>query len=483
MVMSQPSIANPKREPQPPKTLKIDLARYAVADVIIDQIKPSPENDEIYGKIVHDEQMNALVDSIQKRGLEEPLILTEDHYILSGHRRFFAVKHLNWELVPCRVRPGEKREDNPDYHRDLAEYNPQRIKGIGSLLKEALLRDSEHDAYAAIEDYNAAALESDVDFMAVAGSKLVPAITEKKLPFLAACQKVVSDMAGYWPLSVRQIHYNLLNDPPLKLVPKRSKYDPEHYRYKNDAGSYDALVELLRQARYHGHISMGCIDDITRPQVTHSGYRSVSQFVHQEIDCFLTGYHRDRQQDQPRHVELFGEKSTLMTMLSRISKEYYVPLSLGRGFCSTPVFRDMARRFKDSGKDSMVLVIVSDFDPEGLELADDAIRTLRDLWEIPIEGHRVAITQDQIAELGLHQDFNPAKETSSRYRRFLDRTGGDTRTWEVEALPPDYLMEEVKAAIEANLNMDVFNYIVGRESDDCYELSQIKQTIASSMRF
>ena len=35
---------------------------------------------------------------------------------------------------------------------------------------------------------------------------------------------------------------------------------------------------------------------------------------------------------------------------------------------------------------------------------------LRDLWNIPIEGHRVAVTEDQIAELELQNDFNPAKE-------------------------------------------------------------------------
>ena len=59
----------------------------------IDQIKPSPENDGIYGKIDEsDEAFNALLRSISERGLEEPLILTADGYILSGHRRFAACK-------------------------------------------------------------------------------------------------------------------------------------------------------------------------------------------------------------------------------------------------------------------------------------------------------------------------------------------------------------------------------------------------------
>ena len=42
------------------------------------------------------------------------------------------------------------------------------------------------------------------------------------------------NLRDYWPLSIRQIHYKLLNDPPLKQTPKRSKFDVEYYRYAND---------------------------------------------------------------------------------------------------------------------------------------------------------------------------------------------------------------------------------------------------------
>ena len=42
---------------------------------------------------------------------------------------------------------------NAEYHRELIEYNPQRIKSVGSLLREALLRDNDAaDTYAAIQE-------------------------------------------------------------------------------------------------------------------------------------------------------------------------------------------------------------------------------------------------------------------------------------------------------------------------------------------
>ncbi len=461
-----------------------ELGKYRVTMVPICKISPSPENDDLYGEIQADEQIGSLIASIRKRGLEEPIILTADNYILSGHRRFYAVSEfLHWKEVPCRYCSDVSRDGNDTYHADLAEYNPQRIKSVGSLLKEALLRDSSSDdTFDAIRDYEEASTCVNVDFMAVAGCKLVRDVSAKKQAFLVAVQRVIESLQKYWPLSIRQIHYNLLNDPPYISTPKRSIRASEYYRYCNDRKSYNALVGLLKSARYRGHVPMHVIDDPTRPQLTHSGWTNASEFVNQEIENFLVGYHRDRQQDQPRHIEIFCEKNTVYGMLSRVANEYYVPLTAGRGFCSVPVWRNMAARFRASGKEAMTLIVVSDHDPEGLELADDAIRSLRDLWKLPVEGHRVAVNREQIEELNLAEDCNPAKATSSQYQKFVERTGS-SKTWELESLPPDYLVSQVKAAVEASMNRYILNSVVEQERDDADSLWQIKQTIAGSMQF
>lgn len=209
--------------------------RYHVEYLPIGKIKPSPENDQVYGDIEHDEQMQNLIGSIRRKGLEEPLILTGDNYVLSGHRRLYAIKWLDWKEVPCRIRGDILRRDCADFHRELIEYNPQRIKRAGSLLKEALLRDCGADTHAAIEDYDYASADVDADFMVVDGDKNVEPISTTKQEFLAAVKGVIEELRSYWPLSIRQIHYRLLNDPPLTLTPKRSKFDPEHYRYQQSS--------------------------------------------------------------------------------------------------------------------------------------------------------------------------------------------------------------------------------------------------------
>ena len=461
---------------------KAAITRYDVKFVPIDSIKPSPENDEIYGPIEHDDSMENLIDSMRRKGMEEPILLTIDGFILSGHRRYYAAKYLGWKLVPVRVRPDIRRKGNSEFHRELIEYNPQRVKTVGSILREALLRDNNvADTYAAIQERREASMHVDADFMVVDRSKNITSISVRRQEFLAAVQAVIAEMEDYHPLSIRQIHYRLLNHPPLKQTPRRTRFAPEHYRYKNDDSSYDSLVDLLKAARHSGQISMTCIDDPTRPQKTFGGFDSVAQFVQQEVDRFLIGFHRDRQQDQPRHIEVFGEKNTLYRMLERACTEYYVPLSIGRGFCSIPVWRDMAKRFCESGKERMTLIVVSDYDPEGLELADDAIRSL-ELHGVPVDGCRIAVTRGQIEDLDLAEDFNPAKESSSRYSAFVERTGG-TETWEVEALPPDYLVEQLKAAIEANMDMETYNAICDQEDKDCSELCHIRAQIAGQLEF
>src|SRR5947207_828772 len=104
------------------------LKRYQVQLVPISAIKPSPENSEIYGapSLVSDPALTMLMRSIQRIGLDEPLILTIDGFILIGHRRFFALQQLNCKWVPVRF-SNVTRAASTDYHRLLAQYNPQRV--------------------------------------------------------------------------------------------------------------------------------------------------------------------------------------------------------------------------------------------------------------------------------------------------------------------------------------------------------------------
>ncbi|MEO2032627.1 MAG: ParB/RepB/Spo0J family partition protein, partial [Planctomycetaceae bacterium] len=269
---------------------------FAVEIVPISDVHPSPENDDIYGALVHDEQMTALIRSITTRGLEEPIIVTADNFIISGHRRYYACECLEMEHIPVRIKPDVTRANNDDFHRLLTEYNPQRVKTVSAILKESLLRYSDQAPGELLYRHDMAMTNVAAEFTVVHGAKHVQVISDRRMDFLEAARYVIRDLRDFWPLSIRQIHYRLLNKPPLMQSPKTSKYPAEHYRYKNDLASYKALSRLLTSARYHGQVDIDVIDDVSRPRFPfdHS-FRNVQEFVDQQMREFMTGYHRSPQ--------------------------------------------------------------------------------------------------------------------------------------------------------------------------------------------
>lgn len=457
------------------------LARYEVTTKQARGIRPSIENDALYGEIEHDEQMDLLMESIERQGLEEPIIVSEDNYIISGHRRFYACKRLGIYSIPCRVKKGVFREGHPDWHRLLMEYNPQRIKSAAVLLREGMLRFGQQDSSELLKTYESRPVEAARSFTDVKGLKEVKPVSKAQKEFLDAASKVVYEFREFWPVSLRFIHYKMLNDPPLMQKYKRSKVDPELHRYRNDDDCYNKLSKLLTSARYYGHIPFEAMHDETRPEFWHPGYRNPSEFIQSEIDNFLRGYHQDLQADQPRHIVVLAEKLTLSPIVRPVCEPLHVQLQFGKGYGSTSQWYAMAKRFRDSGKKRMTLIVLSDYDPEGLHLADDAVRTLRDLWEIPIDLYRVGVNREQIDELKLSEDFNPAKVKSSRLKEFIKKTGG-TETWEIEALPPDYIQRELESAILANMDQQILQMNRQQVATAAREIQEFRQQIIDALK-
>jgi len=70
----------------------------------IDSLKTAKENDRIYDPFgIANADDVALTLSIQKHGIQEPLTISNDGYVLSGHRRLAAAKYLGMKKVPIRM--------------------------------------------------------------------------------------------------------------------------------------------------------------------------------------------------------------------------------------------------------------------------------------------------------------------------------------------------------------------------------------------
>lgn len=89
-------------------------------------------------------------------------------------------------------------------------------------------------------------------------------------------------------------------------------------------------------------------------------------------------------QSQPNHIEIVGEKNTIQGVLRPVAMDYTIPYTIGGGYSSLPPRYAMAQRFKKSGKEQLVLLVLSDFDPEGEDIAEGFARSMRDDFKIKL---------------------------------------------------------------------------------------------------
>lgn len=450
------------------------MNRQEVSQAPLSALKPSPENDKLYKPVdPNDPAIRELADSICKHGLLEPLVITLDDYILSGHRRHAAATVAGLNVVPVRREPIFRNDDPDAFVRKLREYNRQRDKTLPEKLREELVSTDPDDAYQSLLDHREDAARVETPAFTIQGEVKRRKISKAKTPFLKAALRVAEERRAYWPLSVRQIHYALLNDPPLKHASKPKS------RYDNSDSSYKALVELLARARVAGLFPWESITDETRPVSIWDVFPTPQQFVGKENRNYLKGYHRDLQQSQPNHIEVLGEKNTVGSILKPVAGEFCIPLTIGRGFCSLHPRKEMAQRFWKSGREKLIVLICSDHDPDGEEIAQSFARSMRDDFGIEqIHPVKVALTREQALELNLPNAL-PAKANSTNFKKFLAQFGN--HGWELESLTPEQLKGLLREAILSVMDLDAYNAEVELEKQDAAFLQSVRRTITGAL--
>jgi len=66
----------------------------------------------------------------QQNGVKEPLVVSADGFILSGHRLYIAAKLAGFDAVPCRVVAVRRADDINQFAVLLREHNRQRDKSL-----------------------------------------------------------------------------------------------------------------------------------------------------------------------------------------------------------------------------------------------------------------------------------------------------------------------------------------------------------------
>jgi hypothetical protein len=457
------------------------LVHEQVVMLPLDAVWPSPENAKLYRPVTPDDDATIeMAESVKANGILDPLVISADNYIISGHRRHCAARIAGLKKVPCRKRAGVRRGDgetaSDEFLKLLREHNRQRVKTRDELLREAVVSVDPKKAHRALTAYRKRKAKIKVEAMELRETAARCEISAAKMPMLQAIERVIEELRDFWPLSLRQIHYQLLNDPPLIHASKADS------RYSNSPSSYKALIDLATRARHDGWIDYETIDDATRPVTEWAVRRNLSSYYGQQIQDILNDYWRDLMQSQPNHVELVAEKNTLQGILRPVAMKFCLPFTIGRGQCSTRPLYNIAKRYEASGKEKLVILAVSDCDPDGESIAHSLGQRLRDDHHIEqVAVFKCALTLEQVRKLNLPEKFERAKRRSPNYSRYVEAHGTEL-VWELEAVRPDILQDLVTRAIEGVIDRRAFNREVAQERADAAHLATVREIVLRTLR-
>lgn len=103
----------------------------------IKDLKPHPKNEELFDDI-EGQRWSEFKESILRRGVVEPIVVTQDLVIVSGHQRVKACKELEIKTIPCRIThypEFDEKTDTPKEDMILEDLISTNImqRGVGNI--------------------------------------------------------------------------------------------------------------------------------------------------------------------------------------------------------------------------------------------------------------------------------------------------------------------------------------------------------------
>ena len=271
---------------------------------------------------------------------------------------------------------------------------------------------------------------------------------------------------------LRRIHYKLISLPSgeITLIDGRV--------YQNTETCWQYLGSASKAARCLSLVSADAFQDQRNPDpITNCEYpikeqphwwlssqwRTKDQWAVPEInadlvadldwsipDAYVGGY-KPTAHDQPFHLEIISEKSTMDDIVIPLCKEKAINYAPATGFQSITGVIGLLKRLQQANK-PCVIFYISDFDPAGSFMPPSVARQIEywrpifapglDVLLLPI-----VLTKEQVDEYKLPPI--PIKDTDKRQDNFLAKydVGGATELDALEALHPGEFEKIIRQAI------------------------------------
>jgi len=272
--------------------------------------------------------------------------------------------------------------------------------------------------------------------------------------------EIVNDLENYWPLTIRQIHYQLFSQKVHWGGTRESGTYPNTNSGQND------LIKVAKYARLDGMLPWETIEARTRSRYQPYKFEDVQGFMKNELHYFLNDYKRCLVQDQKVYVEVWVEKDALFKIFKNAVERYCVPVVACRGYDSVTYLHNFYQNALSAVKRGQCPVVLyfGDLDPSGVNMFESSIETIRE--ELGFKSavfKRMAINPDHVARYNLPNDPGSGKYKDSRFGKYVDKYGH--LFVELDALHPHQLETMVRDAVEAEFDMSLF-----REQEEIAEI-------------
>ncbi len=284
---------------------------------------------------------------------------------------------------------------------------------------------------------------------------------------------------------LRRIHYRIVSQETPVLLPDGKSYE-------NTEDSWNKLTEASKKARYLGMVNSDAFVDRRNPDpyIYHheieeeyviypytDEYSTLSIPKLPDIpDYKINGF----EGEQPYHIELWCEKSTMNDELIPLCQGYGLDLVTGLGEMSITLVINTIKRIESIGKPAR-LFYISDFDPAGQSMPVAVARKLeyflknKDL-NVDIQLYPIVLTLDQVIKYRLPR--TPIKKSERRRDSFETRFGsGAVELDALEALHPGLLKWIIKENIEQYYDNSLQNRVWEARSTLRNDLRNIHQNI------
>jgi hypothetical protein len=263
---------------------------------------------------------------------------------------------------------------------------------------------------------------------------------------------VIFEMAEFWPLTVRQVFYQLVAG----LI------------IENSQNRYQSVSRLVTKLRRLGILSWECIQDRTRRLTDKRGFEDAGTFLRQQLTELSSMYDRCLVQNQGNYVEIFTEKDALTGIIEEVSWIYCVRIVVCKGQISSTFLNDYAARARKAIRHGQnpVILYFGDQDPTGARIPVAIKQNLLKYHNLDIHLDRIALNMNQVEEYQLPQSIDAIKTKDPNYKWYVKQFG-DIAV-ELDALHPEKLQELVKYGLGLYLDIEDMQQqqrIEGRERD------------------